>query len=353
MKKYQITEVGENGNHAGTKATADIAAVADSIGYERCVIRVNLNGHSILSKVRRQLLYCLDYRSAFKQIEPSSIVLLQHPFHHKQINRDSIIRKLKEKKRVKFISIVHDVEELRGYRYNDYYKTEFYLMVEVADVIIVHNQKMLEWFVSLGIPESKLISLCIFDYLQNNEYQRPMFERSINVAGNLDVQKSNYIAQLNSIKGIEVHLYGPNFDSSMMKATSVHYHGSFPSSKIPSELNRGFGLVWDGESISECSGASGNYLKYNNPHKLSLYLSSGLPVVIWNGAAEADFVRENNVGVCVDSLYELEQVFNDIDEVRYEEMVKNVETIRENLISGYYANRALSEAETIIAREKS
>ena len=74
MKKYQITEGGEDGNHAGTKATADIAAVADSIGYERCVIRVNLNGHSILSKVRRQLLYCLDYRSAFKQIEPGSVV---------------------------------------------------------------------------------------------------------------------------------------------------------------------------------------------------------------------------------------------------------------------------------------
>ena len=212
MKKYQITEMGENDNHAGSKAPADIAAV---LGYERSVIRINLNGHSAFSKIRRQIFYCLDYKKVLKQIEPGSIVLLQHPFHHKQITREKTLRKLKTDKQVKIISVVHDVEELRGYRFNDYYKKEFDLMIELADVIIVHNQKMLDWFVSTGIPENKLISLDIFDYLQDNEYQRPEFERSINVAGNLDVEKCKYIAQLKDIDGVDVHLYGPNFDKSM------------------------------------------------------------------------------------------------------------------------------------------
>ena len=32
------------------------------------------------------------------------------------------------------------------------------------------------------------------------------------------------------------------------------------------------GLVWDGDSCSSCSGVCGEYLKINNPHKISFYL---------------------------------------------------------------------------------
>lgn len=353
MNKYQIVEVGEKSNHAGSKATADVALIADSLDYKRCVIRINLNGRTVFSKLRRQFHYWLDFNKAFKSIEPGSVVLLQHPFHHKQLNRDRMLCNLKAKKQVKFISIVHDVEVLRGYRLNEYYKAEFSTMLEIADIIVVHNQKMLEWFTEEGIPTKKLVSLEIFDYLQDNEYQHPTFERSINVAGNLDVNKSNYIYQLKSLKGIDIHLYGPNFDTSMAEVSSVHYHGSFPSSEIPSKLNRGFGLVWDGENISSCSGGAGDYLRYNNPHKLSLYLSSGLPVVIWNDAAEASFVKNNNLGIGVDSLYDLEHVFNDLNKEKYEEMVNNVEEIRKKLILGYYTNRAITKAEAVLSSDNS
>ena len=41
MKKYQIVEISENYNHAGTKATQDIAEVADGLKYERILIRMN------------------------------------------------------------------------------------------------------------------------------------------------------------------------------------------------------------------------------------------------------------------------------------------------------------------------
>jgi len=348
MKKYQIAEIGENDNQAGSKAPSDIADVADSLGYERCVVRINLNGHSVFSKIRRQFFYCLDYSKALKQIEPGSVVLLQHPFHHKQINREKILRTLKTDKQVKIISVVHDVEELRGYRFNDYYKNEFSTMVELADVIIVHNEKMLDWFISAGIPENRLISLDIFDYLQDNEYRRPEFERSINVAGNLDVVKCKYIAQLKDIDGVDVHLYGPNFDKSMSESSSVHYHGSFPSSEIPSKLNKGFGLVWDGDSIEDCIGESGQYLRYNNPHKLSLYLSSGLPVVIWKDAAEAGFVSSNDLGICVGSLRELGKFLESVDEGRYGKIADNVASIRRKLIKGDFTHEALSKAEGLI-----
>lgn len=51
-------------------------------------------------------------------------------------------------------------------------------------------------------------------------------------------------------------------------------------------------MVWDGESIDGGLGLSGQYLKYNNPHKLSVIFTSGLPVIIWNEAAEAGLVKD-------------------------------------------------------------
>lgn len=72
--------------------------------------------------------------------------------------------------------------------------------------------------------------------------------------------------------------------------------------------------MWDGDGINGCSGNTGEYLRYNNPHKLSLYMVSGLPVVIWSKAAEAEFVINNNVGVVVDDINDFNDVFDKIDE---------------------------------------
>lgn len=72
--------------------------------------------------------------------------------------------------------------------------------------------------------------------------------------------------------------------------------------------------MWDGDGINGCSGNTGEYLRYNNPHKLSLYMVSGLPVVIWSKAAEAEFVINNKVGVVVDDINDFNDVFDKIDE---------------------------------------
>ena len=60
-------------------------------------------------------------------------------------------------------------------------------------------------------------------------------------------------------------------------------------------MDQNFGLVWDGTSLDGCNGRYGEYLKFNNPHKTSLYLSCGIPVIIWKEAALADFVEEHKV----------------------------------------------------------
>lgn len=348
MNKFQIVEVTEQLNHAGTKATADVAVVAEKLGFKRVNIKMDTNVKSTIGKVRRQIGYFRDWTNAEKEIVGGSVLLLQHPFHYPQLTREKTLRRLKNRN-VKFISVIHDVEELRAFRFNDYYKHEFEVMLELADIIIVHNYKMREWFIERGVAEHRVISLDIFDYLQNiDEGKRAQFEKSITIAGNLDTTKCGYIGKLGELKDIKIHLYGPGFNEVLLNSDNIEYHGSFPADKIPQKLDRGFGLVWDGESIDGCKGQSGQYLRYNNPHKLSLYLSSGLPVVIWKEAAEAKFVEDNGVGITVNSVRTLNKVLDDMDNEKYTKIIDNLKGIQKELCNGSFTTKAIGKALKII-----
>ena len=41
MKKYQIEEITRNLNHAGSKATADVAKIATKLGFKQISIRMD------------------------------------------------------------------------------------------------------------------------------------------------------------------------------------------------------------------------------------------------------------------------------------------------------------------------
>ena len=113
-------------------------------------------------------------------------------------------------------------------------------------------------------------------------------------------------------------------------------------------MNGKYGLVWVGDSIDTCKGGKGEYLKINNPHKLSLYLAVGLPVIIWDEVTEAEFVKRENVGLTVSSLYELPDKLAVISDSDYTVMKNNAARIGEKLRNGEYMTRALKTAEAKI-----
>ena len=137
----------------------------------------------------------------------------------------------------------------------------------------------------------------------------------------------------------------------MKKYSNIQYGGSVPSDIIPKKLISGFGLVWDGNSLEGCRGNTGQYLKYNNPHKLSLYLSSGLPVVVWSQAAEAQFIETNEVGLVVDSLFELQEKLSNMTAKQYDLYAKKTKKIANLLVNGYYTKTALAKALDLIKME--
>ena len=347
IKKYQIWHYLGMYNTAGNKAKEDIKRIAGALGYQ--VMNVHFStgeAGTEVADLSDKLVYS-DWEAVLQRVPCQSLLLLQMPMQTR-FPMDLILQ-MKEKKDLRFITVVHDVDMLRKLENYITREDEFKFMLEVSDCLIVHNEEMVQYFKQIGINPEKLISLQIFDYLHDEPETEKIFERAVIFAGNLSAQKSPFVYELGKLTSMKVYLYGSYFSGDLLsQVDNVVYGGSILADFLPQKLDRGFGLIWDGDSINTCSGDTGEYLRYNNPHKMSLYLASGLPVVIWNSAAQARFVEENGVGVVIDSLYSLHDVLAQISEKDYRVFIQNVQHISEQLKSGHYMRTALKKAEKAV-----
>ncbi|NQJ71279.1 sugar transferase [Streptococcus suis] len=342
MKIYQIVEDYSNSKHAGSKATNDAVAILSEFGAEKISVIIATRESGALSKVKRQVKFLSDWRKVYKAIEPNSVLIIQNPFTIRQLGRYQVLKKLKIRKNVKILSLIHDVELLRYDKPNS--RNEFKETLAIADQLIVHNDSMKQWFIEHGVSESRLVSLEIFDYLSDKSSDIPTdFSKKVIIAGNLAKEKSPYVYELGKVSDVSFDILGVNYEPTE-QPSNINYRGAFPPDDVPNELSSGFGLVWDGPSVESCVGETGDYLRYNNPHKLSLYISSSLPVVIWSEAAEAKFVEKHQVGITVSSLHELKEKLDTISETDYQQMVANTKKIKEQLQAGHYLKTAVKIA---------
>ena len=352
-KKYQIWENIGITNTAGSKARYDVREIAGKLGYE--IIKV----HSARGEVGSTTRECSDklirdeWNRLLNYIPEKAIVMIQSPVPYDTKLVEEIYLQMKLKKGIRFIYIIHDLETLRKIYDLELYKDEINLLKGIGDFFIVHNDKMRKYLVGQGLDASKVCSLKIFDYLCEGKKTATMrFDKSITIAGNLSLQKSAYLLDLKGLNFVKIHLYGANFSDKIAEGSEfIEYHGVVAAEDLPEMLNKGFGLIWDGDSINTCSGTTGQYLAYNNPHKLSLYLSAGMPVIIWSYAAAAEFVNENQVGFTVASLYDLKEIFEEISEVQYKYYADNAKRISALLKTGAFTQNAMEKAEKALGLE--
>ncbi|MCR5012749.1 MAG: hypothetical protein K6A72_10420, partial [Lachnospiraceae bacterium] len=351
-KHYQVWECISYAEHAGSKAPSDIKKILSDLGYASFNVHTNNVDESTDSSCWQYVQSKEEWDKVYEMIPSDATLVLQHPFSTENILRDETFQRLK-KKGVSIISIVHDVEEVRQISMTPYLKTEHELMLDIADVLVVHNDVMKEYFVGEGYPQDRIISLEVFDYLLDTQkVGNVSFEKHIAFAGSLEERKSPFLKELPKLSPVCVRLYGPDYDPKMFDSESIQnniqYQGSFPTERIPFELNEGFGLVWDGESIETCSGPTGEYLKLISSHKLSLYIVSGLPVIIWSKAAMASFVKAKDIGIIVDSLLEIPDVMATMKEERYLEMANNAKKLAARLTEGFYLKNAIQKAVRLV-----
>lgn len=356
VRKIQIFESKKDNFTAGSKAPEDVMKIASSLGYEVLNLSV-IDGDSFFCRLKRKIVRAIDWIKIYHQIPKKSLLLIQNPIRRKDYLKEGFLRKLKSRKNVKIISMLHDIEILRLNQQTTYYKTYDYLAhemeftAEISDFIIVHNMSMKAYLVhQMSVPEQKIYVLQIFDYLCDEISVPKKFEKQIYIAANLASRKALYLRHLKSLN-VRFKLYGTGFDENLVGGRNIEYKGIFDSEKLPYELNSGFGLVWDGLSAETCIGETGNYLRYNNPHKLSLYLAAGIPVFIWREAAAAEFVEKNEVGILIDKISDIEEIFGTLAEKDYFKLVENALKVSEKIRNGFYTKNALAEVEEKILEE--
>lgn len=242
------------------------------------------------------------------------------------------------------ICLIHDLGSFRRKKLSAKQENK---RLSNADYLIVHNEVMKNWLSDNGC-KVKMGILGIFDYLSSTAAADKAIEKPFRVmyAGGLAMRKNAFLYDYGEcINSYGLDLYGNGFELELAKKSEcISYKGFVDSDTLIATADSSFGLVWDGASVDACTGNWGEYLRYNNPHKTSLYIRCGVPIIIWKKAALATFVEREGVGVTIDSLKELDSCFSKISIEDYAKMKENVSRISHRLSIGHYTKVAVKDA---------
>lgn len=334
---YYFSEKNIRGNHAGTKARNDAEAIFAlnnlKVLNRKQLILTSDENENIYSSIKNRF----DYFSYFNDINKikNETVIIQYPMlmFDKQKEYFERIRRKNN-----LILLVHDIHSMRRGD-EEGIKREIEIL-NLANGVILHNRFMNEKLGGYGLKTERVYLLQVFDYIYQGSYKNHSNDKGVAFAGNLD--KSLFLRDLFiANKDTEFHLYGKTNQS--FEVSNAKYYGSILPDELPGKLTGEYGLVWDGESIISSMGTLGEYTRYNNPHKLSLYLAAGLPVIVWKEAAVAEFVREKQVGICVERIDQINNLLSSVSKNDYKMMVKNVSEIQSCLVNGQFLGDILDD----------
>ncbi len=346
MKYYLKEEFlhDNNAKNAGNKARNDVEAILNKLGYSP--LKVLVDDWYQMNVLRAQIHKYRALFRAFKDLKKNDEIIIQFPLLHHSLFLNHLLKKLKNRGTDVYF-LVHDLETLRFV--NDKtlpFRMKLRMKLTESDTfrsvtgIIAHNPVMKSVLVDKGVVEDKIVSLGIFDYLipDFQEKSGQTKDQPIIVAGNLAKEKAGYLYSLPAEP--VYNLYGVGFDESRALENET-YFGSFLPDELPAALEGGFGLVWDGDSSETCSGVFGEYLRYNNSHKASLYLASGFPLVVWKQSALSHFVLEKGCGIAVESLHDLKETIDNLSDADYQDLVDNAKRVGQEIREGHYLKTAL------------
>ncbi|GEK29087.1 hypothetical protein [Furfurilactobacillus siliginis] len=270
-------------------------------------------------------------------VSGGDVVVYQYPNYMWAVYETEMIRQMKSRGAT-VIGMIHDVDYLR---FEAFGKASDIVLFNEMDALIVLSKKMRTQLAADGVTVPMIVR-GPWDYFINVPLPDRHFSTTISYAGNLEATKAGFLDTFPA--DLHLELYGVGLDETRTLPDSVTYQGSQDPDMLSSVLADGFGLVWDGNTSETIAGNYGDYLTYNLSHKLSLYLGSGLPVIINEQDSCAEFVRQNKLGIVVKSLTELPDVFAGLDEKRYGELLANVNKVGNLIKHGRFAQMAVLAA---------
>lgn len=340
MKKYFLYQDYGNENNAGPKAKNDVNKILDKKDFRGISFKIPSNQYI------RPLVAKHIWKKRLRNLN-NSLVICQYPFYSHVIEK-SLVREIifqrKKYKDNKYVAFIHDIESLRQNPDDKEHIDRELNILNEFDVLVCHNLCMKQWLIENGIT-SKIYILNLFDYLSKSKFeinnQTNINYKVLNFAGNL--KKANFLREPFTV--LDINIYGPNYDKNFNRK-NYHYKGEFSPEEIPDHINNGFGLIWDGKNSKSPTGAYGNYLRYITPHKFSLYLRSGVPVIAWKDSAIASYIEDNSLGFVIESLDEIDQLISNMTYEKYVEMKNNCLEFSQKLGNGFFTKQVLKKIET-------
>lgn len=334
--KYAIEEYVFNDYNASSKARKDVSYFVHQFGFHTLI--KNDKSKKRYGKISKSLKALQVFIKIFSLNKNDILFIQTSNLLLKPILRIKKIRKFK------VIYLIHDIFSLR-YNTEQSFKEHSeeiekdINMLNYCDCVIAHNKFMIQRLKYFGcnVP---LVSLDIFDYANTLPAPKRIMNKTkimeIAFAGN--ISKSRFLSKLDKRKlPFKINVYGspqPNFQN-------IIYKGCVDADLLPNIIEGNFGLIWEGGYDADMEN---NYNQINNPHKLSMYIVAGLPVIALQGTAAGNFIHENSIGITIKSLDDINEVLSNISEERYIKMIENCYILRKKIVSGHYINKALKEA---------
>lgn len=314
------------------KPRNDVASAARSMGYHQINFDTPYvdNEKWIVDQLEK---YC-------SKIYPGDLVVWQYPKYSPQLELTML--NWFHEKQVIISSFIHDISLLREeIKDREHYSpaADKTLLASFDANIVPENfvaplQKLTQ------VVLKNVIALAPYDFITQNQVLPAKYSKNIFYAGSL--------VKFPRLQNIDFKLtvYGEkNFSSIDINNSNIVNGGFMPAEDLASNLNAGFGLIWDEDKNNS---DRQTYTKWNWPYKFSLYMVAGLPVVAWSGSAISDFIKLAHVGVVVDNLAQVTDELDKITELEFNQMAVNASEIGSKLAKGDSTKSALTRLENLV-----
>ena len=363
--RYYVYESNLSGDEWQTKdkCRRDIRKLLTQRGYEPIGIPVSESGDekekdSVIDIAKKGLNTGKNFKSwmdYLKKVRRNDIVVIQYPPYQRTLLANILVFL-----KMKGAFVIGLIQDLGSYRNNDEGKmikrwstVEDAYALSFFNQVIVNNVKMRKILLASEFNDKKLVNIRLFDYLTDGEPDKTPEERFFKDAPIVIAAESHhkfnekgyYLYSAQCDPGVKFNVYGPDIDERYINNLTYEYKGAVLPEQIPNEIEGSFGLVWEGNSLETCEGDWGEYLRINNPNKASMYIAAGIPLIIWSGAALADFVQKYGLGITVDSIYELKSAVENVTDVQYAQMLENIRPFTKAVKSGAFFTKAIERAE--------
>lgn len=341
MEKYIVGYYTEKSNSAGGKFPKDVIHIFKRNNYQHVNIHEAYPRRDLL-KASAQIFADI---ASLSHIKTKSLVVYIDQVRPRLSKYLSFV--FFKLKKCTVVDFLEDVDFLRN-NYSDIKIKHCIKTMNSCKCVISQNAKMSKELRRRGLL-SKTFELNILDFLSDvvgTSKERNIGTKwSVCYGGNLSSFQSGFIFKLPYFSSVIFNIYGPNLPSKDLPQ-GCKFRGTFDAENCVGNISGDWGLVWNGNNIFvDENDKKSTYYNYVCPHKLSMYILCGMPVIVYKKSAMANFVIQNKCGIVVNDLKNLDKELSKVNEKMYQELKDGTLKIANQIAVGNYTSDVINKME--------